>query len=81
MLSMVYSRTKSCEKIKGNKTVKDLEILTSKDVSFTEQIDDLVQLSKIKVGLLLRTFETKNAGPMMNMFISYIYIVSWTTAV
>ena len=74
-------RTKSGEKIKDNKTVQDLEMLTSKDVSFTEHIDDLVQLSKIKVGLLPRTFETKNAGPMMNMFISYIYIVSWTTAI
>ena len=74
-------RTKSGKKIKENKTVKDLEMLTSKDVSFTEHIDDLVQLSKIKVGLLQRTFETTNAGPMMNMFISYIYIVSWTNAV
>ena len=73
-------KTKSGEKIK-EKTVKDLEMLTSKDVSFTEHIDYLVQLSKIKVGLLPRTFETKKAGPMVNMFISYIYIVSWTTAV
>ena len=73
-------KTKSGEKIK-EKTVKDLEMLTSKDVSFTEHIDNLVQLSKIKVGLLPRTFETKITGPMVNMFISYIYIVSWTTAV
>ena len=43
------------EKIKENKTVKDLEM-------FTEHIDDLVQLSKIKVGLLPRTFETKKPG-------------------
>ena len=67
-------RTKSGEKIKENKTVKDLEM-------FTEHIDDLVQLSKIKVGLLPRTFETKKDVPMMKMSISYIYIVSWTTAV
>ena len=73
-------KTKLGEKIK-EKTVKDLEMLTSKDVSFTEHIDNLVQLSKIKVGLLQRTFETKNARPMMNMFLSYIYILSWTTAV
>jgi len=51
-------RSKSGEEIHENKTVKDLGILTSKDVSFAEHIDDLVQLSKIKVGLLLRTFET-----------------------
>ena len=54
-------KTKSGEKIK-EKTVKDLEMLTSKDVSFTEHIDYLVQLSKIKVGLLQRTFETKMPG-------------------
>ena len=47
-------RTKSGEKIKENKTVKDLEM-------FTEHIDDLVQLSKFKVILLPRTFETKKS--------------------
>ena len=56
-------------------------MLTSNNVSITEHIDDLVQLSKIKLGLLLRTFETIESGPMMKMFISYIYKVSWTTAV
>ena len=35
-------RTNSGENFKENKTVKDLEMLTSKDVSFTEHIDDLV---------------------------------------
>ena len=45
-------RTKSSEKIKENKTVKDLKM-------FTEHIDDLVQLSKIKVGLLPRTLRQK----------------------
>ena len=67
-------RTKSGEKIKENKTVKDLEM-------FTEHIDDLVQLSKFKVILLPRTFETKKAVPIMKMYISYINIVSWTIAV
>ena len=47
-------RTKLDEKIKENKTVKDLKM-------FTEHIDDLVQLSKIKVGLLPRIFETKKS--------------------
>ena len=67
-------RTKSGEKIKENKTVKDLEM-------FTEHIDDLVQLSKFKVILLPRTFETKKAVPIMKMSISYINILSWTIAV
>ena len=49
----VYN-TKSGEEIHEKRTVKDLGILTSKDVSFAEHIDDLVQTSKIKAGMLLR---------------------------
>jgi len=69
---MVYigqSRVKRSKK----KRLKDLEM-------FTDHIDDLVQVSKIKVGLVPKTFETKKDVPMM-MSILYIYIVSWTTAV
>ena len=55
----VYN-TKSGEEIHENRTVKDLGILTSKDVSFSEHIDDLVQTSKIKAGMLLRTTHIRN---------------------
>ena len=65
-------KTKSGQIIKENKTVKDLGILTSKDVSFSDHIDDLVLSSKIKAGLLLRTFKTREAKPMMKMFNSFI---------
>ena len=65
-------KTKSGEEIHENKTVKDLGLLTSKDVSFTEHIDDLVQASKIKAGMLLRTFETREVCPMLKMFNSFI---------
>ena len=64
--------TKSGEEIHEKRTVKDLGVLTSKDVSFAEHIDDLVLTSKIKAGILLRNFETREAGPMMEMFNSYI---------
>ena len=64
--------TKSGEEIHENRTVKDLGVLTSKDVSFADHIDDLVLSSKIKAGILLRNFETREAGPMMEMFNSYI---------
>merc|ERR1711874_262255 len=67
----VYT-TKSGEEIHENRTVKDLGVLTSKDVSFAEHIDDLVLTSKIKAGTLLRNFETREAGPMVEMFNSYI---------
>ena len=64
--------TKSGEEIHENRTVKDLGVLTSKNVSFAEHIDDIVLTSKIKAGILLRNFETREAGPMMQMFNSYI---------
>ena len=67
MLDGVYN-TKSGEEIHENRTIKDLGVLTSKDVSFAEHIDDLVQTSKIKAGILLRNFETREAGPMVKMF-------------
>ena len=63
----VYN-TKCSEEIHEKRTVKDLGILTSKDVSFTEHIDDLVQTSKIKAGMLLRRFETREPGPMLKDF-------------
>ena len=65
-------KTKSGEIIKENKTIKDLGVLTSRDISFSEHIDDLVLSSKIKAGLLLRTFKTRDAEPMMKMFNSFI---------
>ena len=65
-------KTKSGKIIGESKTVKDLGILTSKDVSFDEHLDDLVLSSNIKAGLLLRTFKTREAEPMMKMFNSFI---------
>ena len=65
-------KTKSGKLIEENKTVKDLGVITSRDVSFSEHIDDLVLSSKIKAGLLLRTFKTREAEPMLKMFNSFI---------
>ena len=65
-------KTKSGQIIEESETVKDLGILTSKDVSFDEHLDELVLSSNIKAGLLLRTFKTREAEPMMKMFNSYI---------
>ena len=57
--------------IEENKAVKDLGVLTGRDVSFSDHIYDLVLLSKIKAGLLLRAFKTKEAEPIL-MFNSFI---------
>ena len=71
-------KTKSGKLIEENKTVKDLGVITSRDVSFSEHIDDLVLSSKIKVGLLLRTFKTREVEPMLKMFNSFILRQSLT---
>ena len=58
-------KTKSGKEIKPSKTVKDLGVLTSKDVSFEEHIENVVQSSKIMSGLLLRNFETRDPDLMI----------------
>ena len=65
-------KTKSGQIIEENKSVTDLEILTSKDVSFADHLDDLVLPIYIKAGLLLRTFKIIEAESMMKMFNSFI---------
>ena len=69
-VDVVY-KTKSGEEIKENKTIKDLGVLTMEDESFAEHIDDIVQSNMIKVGIILRTFETREAQPIMKMFDSF----------
>ena len=65
-------KTNSGQIIEENKTVKDLGILTSKDVSFADHLDDLVLPIYIKTHLLLRRFKIIEAESMMKMFISFI---------
>ena len=65
-------KTKSGELIKENKTIKDLGVLTSRDISFFEHIDHLVLSSKIIYNLfLLRTSKTREAGQIMKMLNSF----------
>ena len=45
---------------------------SKKDVSFTGHSDDVVKLSMIISGLLLRRFKIREALPLMKMFNSYI---------
>ena len=68
------AKIKSGVLIKENKTIMDMGVLTSRDVSFSEHIDDLVLSSKIKAGLLLRTFKPREAkpDPMLTVFNSFI---------
>merc|ERR1712121_240687 len=65
-------KTKSGKEIKPKKTIKDLGVLTSEDVSFAEHIENVVQSSKIMSGLLLRNFDTRDPILLMKMFNAYI---------
>merc|ERR1712243_515588 len=65
-------KTKSGKEIKPKKTVKDLGVLISKNMSFKEHINDVVQSCKVMIGLLLRSFETREKKEMMTMYNSYI---------
>ena len=60
-------KTKSGKLIEENKTVKDLGVLTSRDVSFSEHIDDLVLSSKIKAGLLSSVENIQNKRGRANV--------------
>jgi len=64
-------KTKTGKEIKPKKTVKDLGVL-SKNISFKEHINDVVQSCKVMIGLLLRSFETREKKEMMIMYNSYI---------
>ena len=63
-------KTKSGKEIKPSKTVKDLGLLTSKDVFLEEYIENDVQSSKIMSGLL------RNERPNLVMKMFYAFIKS-----
>ena len=65
-------RTGSGKEIKSKKTVKDLGVWTEEDASFEEHIEYLVQTSKVRTGMLLREFETREPELMIKMFNSYV---------
>ena len=65
-------RTGSGKVIESKKIVKDLGVWTGEDVSFEEHIEYLVQTSKVRTGMLLREFETREPELMIKMFNSYV---------
>ena len=64
--------TKACKEIKSKKVIKDLGVWTGEDVSFEAHIEYIVQSSKIRTGMLLRVFKTRESELMLKMFNSYV---------
>ena len=52
--------------------MKDLGVWTGEDASFEDHIEYLVQSSKVRTGMLLRHFKTREPEPMTTMFNSYV---------
>ena len=53
-------------------TAKDLGVLATNDLKFREHINNITSSSKIIMGMLLRTFSTRDKEPMIKMFNTYI---------
>ena len=62
----------SNEIIISNILVRDLGVITNSNMTFKEHIDSIVTSSKIKSGIILRTFTSRNAKVMIPLFKTYI---------
>ena len=60
------------EDIISDSTVRDLGVTCNDNLQFKEHIDEIVLKSKIMSGMLFRTFITREKGPMLQLFSSYI---------
>merc|ERR1711874_836158 len=53
-------------------TVKDLGVYSTNDMMFREHMNKIINSSKVVMGMLLRTFSTREKEPMLRMFNTYI---------
>ena len=60
------------DEIQIKDTVKDLGILASNDLLFKEHMNKIINSSKVIMGMLLRTFSTREKDPMLKMYNTYI---------
>ena len=65
-------KSPSGEDIEIKNKAKDLGILANTDMKFKEHIENITTSSRIIMGMLLRTFSTREAGPMMKLFNTFI---------
>ena len=65
-------KTPCGDEIQIKNTAKDLGVLATSDLNFREHINNITSSSKIVMGMLLRTFSTRDKEPMIRMFNTYI---------
>ena len=71
-VTLVPYKTPCEEEIQIKDTVKDLGVLVTNDLKFKEHINNVTSSSRITMGMLLRTFTTREKEPMIKMFNAYI---------
>ena len=65
-------KSPSGEAIQIETTARDLGVLATDDLLFKEHIDKIVTSSRIVMGMLFRTFSTRDKDPMIKMFNTYV---------
>ena len=65
-------KSPSGDEIQIKNTAKDLGVLATNDLLFKDHINKIVTSSKIVMGMLFRTFSTRDKEPMIKMFNTYI---------
>merc|ERR1712090_30460 len=55
-------------------TVKDLGVFATNDLLFEEHMKKTINSCRVVMGMLLRTFSTREKEPMLRMFNTYIKI-------
>ena len=65
-------KSPSGEPIKIETTARDLGVIATDDLLFKEHIEKIVSSSRIIMGMLFRTFSTRDKEPMIKMFNTYI---------
>ena len=67
-----HYKTPSGDKIQTKDTIRDLGVITSKDLDFKEHINKITTDCLVVMGMLLRTFETRARGPMIMLYNTFL---------
>ena len=65
-------KSPSGDEIQIKETAKDLGVFANNNLMFKEHIDKIVTSSRMVMGMLFRTFSTRDKVPMIKMFNTYI---------
>ena len=65
-------KSSSDDPITIKNTVKDLGVFATNDLLFEEHMKKTINSSRVVMGMLLRTFSTREKEPMLRMFNTYI---------